>query len=252
MFVLLGKVLRIDVNRTQGSRAYGIPDDNPFVKVDGVRPEIWASGVRNPWGISFDEDGNFWLADVGQDIWEEVNLIEKGGNYGWKLRESMHPFFPQGVGPRPDLIEPIWEYHHDIGKSITGGHVYRGKKLPELDGHYLYADYVSGKIWALKYDDAARRTVANRPIRDKAQPIMSFGEDEMGEVYLMTYSAAGRGIFHIEHRNAGSFFECEVHAGDLIVVPANTWHFFTLCDEKQIAAVRVFKTKDGWVANYAA
>jgi glucose/arabinose dehydrogenase len=86
MFMLLGKVLRIDVDHKQGSRQYGIPEDNPFVKVEGARPEIWALGLRNPWGIHFDQDGNFWLADVGQDIWEEVNLIEKGGNYGWSFR----------------------------------------------------------------------------------------------------------------------------------------------------------------------
>src|SRR5262249_7438700 len=116
-------------------------------------------------------------------------------NYGWKKREGLHPFSNGGVGPQPDLIEPIWEYHHDIGKSIIGGHVYRGMLLPELEGHYLYGDYVTGRIWALRYDDKQKRVVANRPIPDRSVPIMSFGEDEQGEVYFMTYSPTGQGIY---------------------------------------------------------
>jgi glucose/arabinose dehydrogenase len=195
---ILGTILRIDVNKKDPGKAYAIPADNPFAGRKDAQPEIWAYGLRNVWRMAFDKKtGKLWAGEVGQNLFEEINLITKGGNYGWKLRESLHPFLPTGVtSPRKDLIEPIWEYHHDIGKSITGGHVYRGKKLPELDGHYLYADYVSGKIWALRYDDEKGRVVANRTIRDKAAPIMSFGEDEEGEAYLMTYSAAGRGLFH--------------------------------------------------------
>jgi glucose/arabinose dehydrogenase len=139
---------------------------------------------------------------VGQNLFEEINLIEKGGNYGWKPREGLHPFTAKGSAPSKDYIEPIWEYHHDIGKSITGGHVYRGPTLPELDGHYLYADYVSGKIWALRYDEGKKRVVANRTIKDRALPILSFGEDERGEVYLMTYSLTGQGIYRFV-RQAG-------------------------------------------------
>ena len=105
---------------------------------------------------------------------------------------------------RKEFIDPIWEYHHEVGKSITGGHVYRGKQLPELDGQYLYADYVSGKVWALQYDQAKKRVVSNRPIKDQTLPIMSFGEDEQGEVYLMTYSASGKGISRIVRTNATS------------------------------------------------
>jgi hypothetical protein len=93
------------------------------------------------------------------------------------------------------MIDPVWEYHHDVGKSITGGHVYRGKRLPELDGYYLYGDYVTTKIWGLKYDDQARRVVANRPIKDRAKPILSFGEDEQGEVYLLTTTIDGKGLY---------------------------------------------------------
>jgi glucose/arabinose dehydrogenase len=192
---LLGKILRIDINKKDGDKAYGIPADNPFVNDKDTRPEIYCLGVRNPWRMAFDrKTGQGWFGEVGQNLWEEINLLEKGANYGWNIRESLHPFGAKGVGHRPDLIEPIWEYHHSVGKSITGGHVYRGKQLPELEGMYLYADYVSGKLWALKYDFEKKRVVANRPIKDFASPIMSYGEDENGEVYLLTFSPTGKGI----------------------------------------------------------
>ena len=192
----MGKILRIDVDRKDPGKNYAIPKDNPFVGKKDALPETWAYGLRNVWRMSFDrKTGQLWAADVGQNLYEEINLITKGGNYGWSRREGLHPFGPTGIGPIPELIDPIWEYHHDVGKSITGGHVYRGKKLPELEGAYLYADYVTGKIWALRYDEAKKRVVANQPIRDKGLPIMSFGEDEMGEVYLMTYTNNGQGIY---------------------------------------------------------
>lgn len=195
---VLGKILRIDVDRKYGDKPYAIPKDNPFAEKPGTKPEIWALGLRNVWRMAFDrKTGQLWAADVGQNLYEEINLITRGGNYGWNLREGLHPFGARGVGPRPDLIEPIWEYHHDVGKSITGGTVYRGKRLPELEGAYVYADYVSGRMWALRYDEAKKRVTANRPIRDRAIPVMSFGEDEKGEIYFMTYSATGKGIFRL-------------------------------------------------------
>ncbi len=193
---LLGKVLRIDVNRKGDGRPYAIPPDNPFVNVPGALPEIWAYGLRNVWRMAFDRaTGKLWAGDVGQNLYEEINILERGRNYGWNRREGLHPFGFKAADPRPDLVEPIWEYHHDVGKSITGGAVYRGQVFPELVGMYLYADYVSGKIWALRYDEAKKRVVANRPIRDRKQPIMSFGEDERGELYLMTFSNSGQGIY---------------------------------------------------------
>jgi glucose/arabinose dehydrogenase len=195
---LFGKVLRIDVNRKEGDKNYAIPGDNPFAGRADARPEIWSYGLRNIWRMAFDrKTGKLWAGEVGQNLYEEIILVERGGNYGWNRREALHPFGPKGAGPRPEFIEPIWEYHHDIGKSITGGLVYRGTQLPELDGAYLYADYVSGRIWALRYDESAKRVVANRPIRDRSLPIMSFGEDERGEAYLMTYSASGQGLFRL-------------------------------------------------------
>src|SRR5205807_164291 len=149
---LLGKVLRIDVDHKDPGKNYAVPRDNPFAGKTGVRPEIWSYGLRNIWRMAFDrKTGKLWAADVGQNLYEEIDIIEKGGNYGWNLREGLHPFGTPGVGPRKDLIEPIWEYHHDVGKSLTGGTVYRGQNVPALEGHYVYGDYVSGRFWALKY-----------------------------------------------------------------------------------------------------
>jgi glucose/arabinose dehydrogenase len=180
----LGSILRIDVDNQDDGKKYAIPKDNPFVGRDDALPEIYAYGLRNVWRMSFDrETGAFWVADVGQNLWEEINIVEKGGNYGWNLREGMHPFGEKGSGPREDLIDPIWEYHHDIGKSITGGYVYRGQKVPALVGCYLYADYVTGRMWALKYDEKAKKVVANYSLQDNKMPIITYGEDEQGEVY---------------------------------------------------------------------
>ncbi|MFT3879387.1 MAG: PQQ-dependent sugar dehydrogenase [Gemmatales bacterium] len=192
------KIIRIDVDSKSDGKAYGIPKDNPFVGKAGFAPEIFCYGVRNPWRMSFDrKTGQGWFADVGQNLYEEINLLQKGGDYGWSHRESFHPFGPNGQPVNDKMIEPIWEYNHLLGKSITGGFVYRGKQFPELDGWYLYADYVSAKIWALKYDFEQKRVVANREIQNRGLPIMSFGEDENGELYLMTFSASGQGIDRI-------------------------------------------------------
>lgn len=194
--VLLGSILRIDVDRKgDDGTAYAIPADNPFVDRDGARPEIYAYGVRNVWRLAFDaETGVLWCGDVGQNLWEEIDLIEKGGNYGWNRRESMHPFGANGADPNDQMIEPIWEYDHQVGKSITGGLVYRGSRVPKLTGKYVYADYVSGKIWALDYD-AVRGAVKNYQVSGPMLPIISFGEDERHDVYFMIVAPDGRGIY---------------------------------------------------------
>lgn len=196
---LLGSILRIDVDSKDDGKGYAIPRDNPFVNHEVVinrrgkkakaRPEIYAYGLRNVWRMAFDrEDGKLWVADVGQNVWEEINVVEKGGNYGWNIREAKHWFRPDGNDNKSDkLIDPVWEYHHDVGKSITGGLVYRGKSIPQLVGKYVYADYVSGLIWALEHD--GQRTVANYTLTGPTgdtQPVMSFGEDEAGEIYFTT------------------------------------------------------------------
>ncbi len=188
---LLGSILRIDIDNKGKDTPYAIPKDNPFVKHQYARAEIYAYGLRNPWRLSFDrETGTGWIADVGQNLWEEINILQSGGNYGWNLREAAHKFGPEGSEARDDLIDPIWEYYHNVGKSITGWRVYRGKKLPGLVGYYLYGDYVTGKYWALKYDSEKKKAVANRPIHAASGgskdsiPVITFGEDEQGEVYF--------------------------------------------------------------------
>lgn len=192
---LLGSILRIDVDHKDPGRAYAIPQDNPFVGVPGARGEIWCSGIRNVWRLSFDPvTKTCWAADVGQNEWEEIDIIRRGGNYGWNDREGLHPFvdpakqqFKPGAGyvPAPGpQIDPILEYHHEVGKSITGGFVYRGKRVPGLEGAYLYADYVTGQVWALWYDEATGAIVANRTIRQSGTPVITFGEDDAGELYF--------------------------------------------------------------------
>ncbi len=202
---LLGSILRIDVDKTSDQRAYGIPADNPLVGKRGVWPEIYAWGVRNIWRMSFDrETGLLWAADVGQNDWEEINLIRRGGNYGWSLREAAHSFTlggSKGSGPREDLIDPLVEYPHTDawGKSVTGGAVYRGKKTPILNGYYLYGDYVSGFLWALKYDPDQKVVTENRPIKWQNLPVFTFGQTDDGEVLMTTMTAGGR-IYRFEQQ----------------------------------------------------
>ena len=210
LLTILGKILRIDVDRKDAGLPYAIPPDNPFVGRADARPEIWAYGLRNVWRMAFDRHtGLLWAGDVGQDIWEEIDLIVKGGNYGWNIREGLHLFIKKGADApavaeaSPGAIDPIWEYHHDVGKSITGGLVYRGKRLPELAGAYLYADYITAKIWALRYDPATKKVTANQEIPfPQKLPIMSFGEDEEGDVYFTTNALSGQGLYRFERGEA--------------------------------------------------
>ncbi len=193
---LLAKVLRIDVNRKADGKNYGIPTDNPFVGRQDARPEVWAYGLRVIWRMAFDRaTGMLWAADVGQDLYEEINIIERGGNYGWNRREGLHPFGPKGKGAGKEFIDPIWEYRHDLGTCIIGGSVYRGPRLPELQGYYVYADYTTSRLWAQRYDAKKGRVVENRTLTDRRNAIWSFGEDEQGEVYLLCRSVDGRSVF---------------------------------------------------------
>lgn len=192
---LLGKILRIDVDKKSPGLPYGIPADNPFVKVPKARGETFAYGLRNVWRMSFDKaTGDFYVADVGQDLWEEINLVELGGNYGWSAREGLHAGKSKKLDNTSKPTDPIWEYPHkdDVGKSITGGMVYRGSKVPELKGYYLYADYVSGRLWALKIDPATRKVVENRVIDwPQSIPVVTYGADESGEVYFSSTNSNG-------------------------------------------------------------
>ena len=187
---VFGALLRLDVDADPDpGKGYAVPDDNPHVGTPGILPEIYAHGFRNPWRFSFDRDtGELWLADVGQNLWEEINVVEPGENYGWSQYEGFHPFPPNRKLAYDDgegLTFPVWEYSHDIGKSITGGHVYRGSKVPELTGKYLYGDYVTGLLWALDRG-ADGRAAGNRPVEGYKHPVVSFGEGPDGEVYFMT------------------------------------------------------------------
>ncbi len=194
---LLGSILRIDVNATAAGLKYGIPPDNPFVNVQGVRPEIYAYGFRNPWRIAFDKQtGKLWCGDVGQELWEEVDIVTKGGNYGWSNREGSHPF-----GNRPSVagvstpIEPVWEYDHGVGKSITGGRVFRSPRLPQLSGKYIYGDYIRGSVWALTYDDKSGQVLRNEQVIESGIPVLAFGEDQKGEIYYSIISQRGEGLY---------------------------------------------------------
>jgi glucose/arabinose dehydrogenase len=186
---LLGKITRIDIDKQDEGKAYAIPPDNPFIdqaKFPGARPEIWAYGLRNVWRMSFDRvTGNLWAGDVGQNEWEEIDLIVKGGNYGWNIREGKHDFAGGRAGS--ELIEPLAEYSHRQGLSVTGGYVYRGEKYPALDGVYLYADYATGRVWGLKYQDG--KVTANGEVLGGRERtfIASFGEGEAGEMYVCAF-----------------------------------------------------------------
>lgn len=194
--VMLGKIVRIDVDHKDAGKNYAVPKDNPFCGKEGALPEIYSYGWRNPWRMAFDsKTGDLWCADVGQAMYEEINIVTCGGNYGWSRREGSHPFGKNGVDANPDMIEPIYEYDHNVGKSITGGTVYRGSRVPELAGKYIYADYVSGKVWALTYDPAKKEPAHNATIAGNGLPILSFGEDEQGDVYFMVVAADGHGIY---------------------------------------------------------
>ncbi len=185
---LLGKILRLKVEGTEKGN-YGIPADNPFVNnQDGAREEIYAYGLRNPWRISFDPiTKKLWAGDVGQNQIEEIDIIEKGGNYGWRLKEADDCYNPKDNCQQPGLIDPVWDYTHANGDiSITGGYVYRGKKLPGLVGKYVYGDYASGRIWALEVP--ANGSVKNDLVVNKSASISAFGVDEQNELYLLDYS----------------------------------------------------------------
>jgi glucose/arabinose dehydrogenase len=181
---LLGSILRIDVNKQNGTTQYSIPEDNPFANNTlGLREEIYAYGLRNPWRFSFDSaTGQLWVGDVGQNKYEEVDIIKKGGNYGWKTMEGFHCFGSSGCDME-GLELPVWEYDRSKGDiSITGGFVYHGPSLSQLEGLYIYADYVSGRIWTLDISDP--KNPVNTELLDADFPISSFGIDQNQELYI--------------------------------------------------------------------
>ena len=179
-------LLRIDVDHTDPGKNYAIPADNPFVTVARARPEVWAFGLRNPWRFSADrQTGDIWVGDVGWELWEMIHLARSGGNYGWSITEGPQPVYPDAPrGPGP-IVPPVVSHPHSEAGSITGGYVYRGRKLPGLVGVYIYGDFQSGKVWGLRHDGSQltwRGELANTPLQ-----LVSFGEDNEGEVYAIDF-----------------------------------------------------------------
>lgn len=186
---LLGNILRIDIDNQDNGLNYAIPSDNPFVNDPNVRNEIYAYGFRNPWRMSFDtQNGTLWTGDVGQGDREEINIVDAGRNYGWKLFEGSFCF--SGDCDTDGLEPPVFEYNHDKGdRSITGGFVYRGTQNPSLVGKYIYGDFISGRIWALDISDNT-----NELIFESGLSIASFGTDQNNEIYVCAFDG---GIYKI-------------------------------------------------------
>ncbi|MEM7335709.1 MAG: PQQ-dependent sugar dehydrogenase [Chloroflexota bacterium] len=184
---LLGNMLRIDIDANNDSFAYGVPASNPFINDDGVRNEIWATGLRNPWRFSFDRlTGDLFIADVGQNEWEEVNYqpftVGGGQNYGWNWYEGNNCFFA-GCDPN-GLTFPVVEYNHSDGCSITGGYVYRGEAHSALWGNYFFTDYCTGNVWSMVDVDGQWQSAI---VLNTGRLVASFGEDMSGELYMLDH-----------------------------------------------------------------
>jgi glucose/arabinose dehydrogenase len=197
---LLAKLLRIDVDRPEAGREYSIPPDNPFVGEPNVRPETYAYGFRNPWRIAVDEQtGAIWVGNNGQDLWEQAYLVERGANYGWSVYEGSQLFYPnRKLGPTP-VTKPTVEHSHSEFRSLTGGVVYYGEKLPDLRGAYVYGDYSTGKIWGAKVVDG--KLAWNAELADTTLQISCFATDADGELLIADHRGNGEGGFYTLEAN---------------------------------------------------
>ena len=188
---LLGKILRIDVDGTDGDLPYAIPADNPFRETAGARPEIGFTGLRNPWRFAFDRmTGDLWIGDVGQGGWEEIDVARAGRlglDYGWDHMEGRHCFEPRRDCEQAGLTTPVAEYGHDQGCTIVGGPVYRGTAVPALEGVALFGDYCSGLVFGIVAAGPDEQDPTQ--LLDSGHTISSFGEDEAGEVYVVDISS---------------------------------------------------------------
>lgn len=192
---LLSKVLRIDVDRPDPGRLYSVPTDNPFVHMEGARPETWAYGFRNPWRMSVDPNtGHVWVGNNGQDLWEQVYLVERGANYGWSVYEGSHIFYAnRELGPTP-VSKPLLEHPHSEARSMTGGLVYYGSRFPELQGAYIYGDHSTGKIWGARVE--GRKVVWHKELADTSLAIVAFEVDADGNLLVLDYRDKGKGGFY--------------------------------------------------------
>jgi len=192
--LLLGKMLRIDVDHPEPGKEYSVPSDNPFVGRPNVRPEIWAYGLREPWRFSFDPvTGDLWVGDVGQDLYEEVDIVRKGENYGWNVYEGFEPYSNKYRREGEHFVQPIFAWTRKYGASSTGGFVYRGKQSPSFYGVYIFGDYQNSRIFALTQENRVLKKV--RLLATAPQHVVSFGQDDAGELYAVGYEGT---IYHID------------------------------------------------------
>lgn len=193
--LLLAKLLRLDVDHPAPGKMYSVPKDNPYANDPRFVPETWAYGFRNPWRIACDKQtGHIWVGQNGQDVWESAMLVQKGANYGWSVMEGSHPFYlERKAGPTP-FVKPTVEHHHSEARSLTGGIVYYGKRFPELRGAYLYGDYSTGHIWAVKHD--GQKLVWHKKVAITPLKITAFSTDSKGELLICDHNKAGEGGFY--------------------------------------------------------
>lgn len=194
--VLLGKLLRLDVDAVPAGQGYAVPKDNPFVGQAGTRPEVWALGLRNPWRYAFDPTGRLVVADVGQDAWEEVSLVSAGDNLGWNVREAHHCFEPREACRGDGLTAPIYEYGHDEGQSATGGVVATGARVPALRGRYVFGDFITGRLWALALPEAPGTPAEVTALGKWPILPVHFTRDAAGDVYVVDYG--GGAVLRLE------------------------------------------------------
>lgn len=193
-----GSMLRIDVDQTRDGKPYSIPADNPFVAAHqsdpSIRPEIWAFGFREPWRFSFDAaTGDLYVGDVGQNKFEEVSLVQRGENHGWNVREAFTDFSDEYRRDGETYVDPIFAYEHGLGFSVTGGHVYRGKQNESFDGVYIFGDYNTRLVWGMKQAEGKVQNVIE--LGTAPGGIASFGVDQHGEIYLVTYAGF---VYHVD------------------------------------------------------
>jgi glucose/arabinose dehydrogenase len=185
----LGSMLRIDVHASSNDTPYAIPADNPFVTNNDIPDEIWATGIRNPWKFSFGPDGRMILADVGQNAFEEVSIVQSGDNLGWNTREARHCFPPESTCSKGDLVDPIYEYEHSEGRSITGGYVTTSDRVPGIRNHYVFGDFVTGRLWAIPLPkDRTGPLVKAKSLGQWPFMPSTFGQGADGTLYVAAFS----------------------------------------------------------------